>query len=133
MGKKNAGALFMDFRVSPDDRVGAQTQRGRVRAVKPGKKAPRGSRVEPELGVFDDIHVEDERAPRGRTPRQRAKGKSRGRRERPPLTAGAASRPHGLRARPGRTCANVHWRGGLSGRQRWKVVPWRKRSPLQWS
>src|SRR5688572_11234240 len=89
MGKKNAGALFMDFRVSPDDRVGAQPKRGRSRASKPAKKAPRGSRVEPELGAFDDIHVEEERAPRGRQVKPKGKVKrTRGRREREPLTLG---------------------------------------------
>ena len=89
MGKKNAGALFMDFRVSPDDRVGAQPKRARGRQGKPAKKVPRGARVEPELGAFDDIHVEEERAPRGRQAKPKGKVKrTRGRREREPLTLG---------------------------------------------
>ena len=28
MRKKNAGALFMDFQISPDDRVGATPKKG---------------------------------------------------------------------------------------------------------
>jgi penicillin-binding protein 1A len=90
MRKKNAGALFMDFRVSPDDRVGAQPKRTRGRASKPAKKVPRGARVEPELGAFDDIHVEEERPSRGR-PAAKTRGKvkkTRGRRQREPLTLG---------------------------------------------
>ena len=31
------------------------------------------------------------------------------------------------------TCASVHWRGALSGRQRRNFVPCRKRPPLKWS
>ena len=31
------------------------------------------------------------------------------------------------------TWAKVHSRGGLSGRQRRKLAPWRKRSPWRWS
>jgi penicillin-binding protein 1A len=92
MGKKNAGALFMDFRISPDDRVGAQPKRARGRtAQKPAKKLPRGARVEPELGSFEDIHVDEEPVPRGRPAKTRAKGKVRRtsvRRERKPLTLG---------------------------------------------
>src|SRR5579884_744569 len=37
-----------------------------------------------------------------------------------------------LPSRP-RTCANVHCRGSLSGRQRRNFVPWRKRPPEKWS
>jgi penicillin-binding protein 1A len=89
MRKKNAGALFMDFRVSPDDRVGAQPKRARGRASNPAKKAPRGARVEPELGAVDDIYVVEEPARRGRPAKARGKVKrTRGRRERQPLTLG---------------------------------------------
>ncbi len=52
MRKKNAGALFMDFHVSPDDRVGAVPKKTRGKADKPApanKKSPRGERQEPRL------------------------------------------------------------------------------------
>jgi penicillin-binding protein 1A len=85
MRKKNAGALFMDFHVSPDDRVGAQPKKARGRAAA-AKKAPRGSRVEPQ---FDDSAVHIDEAPRGRGRRQAGKAKkTRGRRARKPLTLG---------------------------------------------
>jgi penicillin-binding protein 1A len=87
MRKKNAGALFMDFRVSPDDRVGAQPKRARGRASKPAKKLPRGARVEPELGAIDDVYVDEEPVRRGRPAKGKAK-RTRGRRERQPLTLG---------------------------------------------
>jgi penicillin-binding protein 1A len=89
MRKKNAGALFMDFQISPDDRVGATPKKGaRTSRSAPGKAA-RGARVEPG---FDDsaVYVDDERAPRGKQPRGRGKAptakKTRGRREKKPLT-----------------------------------------------
>ncbi|MBL8591917.1 MAG: transglycosylase domain-containing protein, partial [Devosia sp.] len=91
MRKKNAGALFMDFHVSPDDRVGATPKKGtRSERSAPAKKVARGARIEP--GFSDDgIYVDDERserAPRGKAPRGRApkQKKTRGRRERRPIT-----------------------------------------------
>jgi len=97
MRKKNAGALFMDFHVSPEDRVGATPKKARGRTAPPAKKSRGGARVEPGFAAFDDVNVEDERderpsrtrAPKG--PQKRApKGKQprRGRRERKPLTVG---------------------------------------------
>ena len=92
MRKKNAGALFMDFHVSPDDRVGATPKKGtRSERTVPAKKAARGARIEPGFGD-GDIYVDDERqerAPRGKAPRGRApkaKKTRGGRRERRPLT-----------------------------------------------
>lgn len=95
MRKKNAGALFMDFQISPEDRVGATPKKARGRQA-PVKKARSGARVEPGFSAFDDVSVDDgrderpartrspkgpqKRAPKGKTPR-------RGR-ERKPLTFG---------------------------------------------
>jgi penicillin-binding protein 1A len=94
MRKKNAGALFMDFQISPDDRVGGGTpkkSRGRAPAPKKpvaGRKPARNSRVEPEFGVYsDDIRVDDAPVQRGRAKKTKAKS-TRGRRERQPLTFG---------------------------------------------
>ena len=87
MRKKKAGALFMDFRISPEDRVGT-VAKGRGKAAKPSKtaKLPRGSRlIEPQLGSFDSVYVEDDPAPRGRA---KAAPKTRSRRERRPITFG---------------------------------------------
>lgn len=93
MRKKHPGALFMDFQISPDDRVGAvpkkargKTNQGRPAKAKSGGK---GGRIEPELGALDAIYVDDEPVGRGKPRRGgvRAK-KSRGRREREPLTLG---------------------------------------------
>jgi len=67
MPKKNPGALFMDFHVSPDDRVGASPKKGTrsERQAAPAKKARASGRVEPG---FDDsaVYVDDERSSRGR-------------------------------------------------------------------
>jgi penicillin-binding protein 1A len=68
--KKNAGALFMDFEISPDDRIGGATPRSRARA-KPApkakaKKPAKGQRVEPGFADFDDGYYTDEPAPRSR-------------------------------------------------------------------
>ena len=41
MRKKNAGALFMDFEISPDDRIGGATPRSRCRATPPPKNKPK--------------------------------------------------------------------------------------------
>ncbi len=86
--KKNAGALFMDFQISPDDRIGGGSAKTRGKA-KPGKapakarKPARNERVEPGFGSF--FSGEDEPAPRrGRTPKSK---KTRGgRRERRPFS-----------------------------------------------
>jgi len=91
MRKKNAGALFMDFQISPDDRVGGSPKKGsRSQRMAPAKKQVRGARVEP--GFADDaVYVEDERterSPRGKSARGKAPKakKARGRRERKPVT-----------------------------------------------
>jgi len=97
MRKKNAGALFMDFHISPEDRVGATPKKARGRTAPPAKKSRGGARVEPGFAAFDDLNVDDQRderaspsrSPKG--PQKRApKGKQprRGRRERKPLTFG---------------------------------------------
>jgi len=82
---KNAGALFMDFQISPDDRVGAPVKRTRsAKSAKPAAKPRRGERVEPGFGAYDSVYV-DEPAPRV----QKGKAKKvRGRREKKPLTFG---------------------------------------------
>ncbi len=88
MRKKNPGALFMDFQISPDDRVGAQPKKGRARKA-PAKKQARGARLEPGFDDLDSIQVEEERAPRARPQRGKAKpAKSRRGRKREPLTLG---------------------------------------------
>ncbi len=66
--KKNAGALFMDFEISPDDRIGGASPRSRARA-KPApkaKKPAKSQRVEPGFADFDDGYYTDEPAPRSR-------------------------------------------------------------------
>jgi penicillin-binding protein 1A len=90
MRKKNAGALFMDFEISPDDRIGGASPRSRSRA-KPApkaaaKKPARGQRVEPGFADFDPGY-HDEPAPRvrGRAP-AKAKKPIRGKRERKPFS-----------------------------------------------
>jgi penicillin-binding protein 1A len=85
---KNAGALFMDFQISPDDRVGAPVKRTRSsgRSAKPAAKARKGERVEPQLGAYDSVYV-DEPAPRVQKGKVKAK-KVRGKREKKPLTFG---------------------------------------------
>ena len=103
--KKNAGALFMDFHVSPDDRVGAPVKRARGkapgRAPKPGKPSKRGERDEPRLGTLDAVYADTEpevevveapargkaRAPRGKARPVREWGK-RTKRAKKPLTLG---------------------------------------------
>lgn len=90
MRKKNAGALFMDFEISPDDRIGAASPKARGRA-KPAKakakaaKPARGQRVEPGF-AYDDYDAPV--PPRGRAPKGRApKGKPpRLKRERKPFS-----------------------------------------------
>jgi len=58
MRKKNAGAQFMDFEVSPDDRIGGGSAKVRGRGAKPAKakakakprKPAKNERVEPGFG-----------------------------------------------------------------------------------
>ncbi|MEO6179778.1 MAG: PBP1A family penicillin-binding protein [Devosia sp.] len=90
MRKKNAGALFMDFHISPDDRIGgasAKKTRGRAPAKAPpkGKKPVRGQRVEPGFAAYNDYDDAPPAKPtRGRAPK--AKKPARGKRERKPFS-----------------------------------------------
>lgn len=91
MRKKNAGALFMDFQISPDDRVGghAKVARAKAPAKKPqARRQSRTARVEPGFADFDSVTIDD--APRGRSGggRGRKPQKTRRGRERKPLTFG---------------------------------------------
>ncbi len=89
MRKKNAGALFMDFEISPDDRIGGASSRSRGRA-KPvakakAKKSARGQRIEPGFADFDSGYYSDDEPPqraRGRAPSPKQKKPARSRRER---------------------------------------------------
>jgi penicillin-binding protein 1A len=85
MRKKNAGALFMDFDISPDDRIGGAAPRSRSRA-KPAAKAKarkpaKNQRIEPGFADFGPGSPGDEpRVPsrgRGRTPKQKKPARSR--------------------------------------------------------
>jgi len=87
MRKKNAGALFMDFEVSPEDRIGGAARgRGKAKPVAKAKarKPAKGERVEPGFGggFFTREDYDDEPAPRrgGRAPKQ--KKQPRGKRQR---------------------------------------------------
>jgi penicillin-binding protein 1A len=51
----------MEFRISPDDRVGAQP-RGKAKAKSGGKPAAGGRRVEPTMGTAVGTFVDDERS-----------------------------------------------------------------------
>ncbi|WP_417309113.1 transglycosylase domain-containing protein [Devosia sp.] len=90
MRRKNAGALFMDFHVSDDDRVGnaPKKSRGKAKTAKSGGKArkpARGSgRIEP--GFADgDLRIDD--APVSKPKRGKAKTtRGRRKRERKPIT-----------------------------------------------
>jgi penicillin-binding protein 1A len=88
MRKKDAGALFMDFHISPDDRVGAQPQKKRAAAA-PRRKAASNARIEPGFGG-EPVYLDDEpRAPKGKPakePRRQKVKKVRGKRERKPVT-----------------------------------------------
>lgn len=92
--KTEAGARFMDFQISPDDRVGA-TPKGRGKAAttkaksrSTGKSGGRG-RVEPGFSESGDVFIDDVRETRSRGRKPRAKAKTaRGRREKKPLTLG---------------------------------------------
>ncbi len=95
MRKKNAGALFMDFQISPEDRVGATPKKARGRSA-PAKKPRSGARIEPGFSAFDDVTIDDghdERPSRGRSPKGPQKRAPKGKqprrgRQRKPLTAG---------------------------------------------
>ncbi len=91
MRKKNAGALFMDFEVSPEDRIGGASPRGRGKAKPAAKtksrKPAKGERVEPGFGgFFTREHYDDEPAPKrgGRTPKSQKP--QRGKRQRKPFS-----------------------------------------------
>ena len=87
--KKNAGALFMDFEISPDDRVGSTPARRRGRPAKPAKKAPRGARIEPAFAGFDDVYVDEPvPLPPGRGGKRKAAAKQKRGRARKPITFG---------------------------------------------
>ena len=91
----------MDFRISADDRVGAQPNRG----AKPQARAAKGSRVEPSLGQSVGGFVDDERSggpigggdggkpPRGKKPARAEKQPRRGKAE--------TARPKKRRSRSG--------------------------------
>jgi penicillin-binding protein 1A len=89
MRKKNAGALFMDFEISPDDRIGGgsqKTARGKAKPAPKSKKAAKpakNQRVEP--GFFSrEEYYDDEPAPRrGRAPKQK---NQRGKKQRRPFS-----------------------------------------------
>ena len=90
--KKNAGALFMDFEISPDDRIGGASPRSKSRA-KPAAKAKakpaRGQRIEPGFADFgNDTYYDDPPARgRGRAPKApRQRKQARGKRERKPFS-----------------------------------------------
>jgi penicillin-binding protein 1A len=99
MRKKNPEALFMDFQISPDDRVGARTggRKSSSAKSKPASKparAERGGRIEPGFADTGDVHIDDERSSRARPSRKgggstRGKTKrTRGKREKKPWTLG---------------------------------------------
>ncbi len=80
MRKKNAGALFMDFQVSPDDRIGGGSSKKRGRGKAPARKPKRGERLEPGFADFDAY----EEAPRrGRARKAKAPKRGRGRQRKP--------------------------------------------------
>jgi penicillin-binding protein 1A len=91
MRKKNAGALFMDFEISPDDRIGGAAPRTRARAKAPAakakaKKPAKGQRIEPGFADFDDGSRYDEPRGRGRGKAPKAKKPSRQQRELKPFS-----------------------------------------------
>ena len=84
MRKKNAGALFMDFQISPDDRIGGGSAktRGKARAPVPkGRKPAKNQRIEPD---FSDDYYDEPAPKRGRAPK--AKKSARARREKKPFS-----------------------------------------------
>lgn len=100
MPKKDPGTLFMDFQISPEDRVGGTPVKSRKSkpaaapkaARKPSAKAGR-ERAEPRLGRIDDLYgdyegpavYEDEKPRRSRSTKAR---KAKSGRVRKPLTFG---------------------------------------------
>jgi penicillin-binding protein 1A len=56
--KKNAGALFMDFQISPDDRVGGAQPKSRAaggaQVSQAAQKPAKGQRIEPGFSAYDD-------------------------------------------------------------------------------
>jgi penicillin-binding protein 1A len=102
----------MDFRISADDRVGAQPNRG----AKPQARAAKGSRVEPSLGQSVGGFVDDERSggpiggggnggkpPRGKKPARAEKEPRRGKAE--------TARPKKRRSRSGGFFMGLLWWG----------------------
>ncbi len=90
--KNDAGALFMDFQISPDDRIGGASAktRGRAKAapVAKARKPAKGQRIEPGFSAYDD-HDDEPIAPRGRGRGKAPKAKktsSRRARERKPFS-----------------------------------------------
>jgi penicillin-binding protein 1A len=88
MRKKDAGALFMDFHISPDDRVGAPLTR--QRAAAPRRAAAPKGRVEPQF-IGEAIPFVDDEPRRGKAkpvkePKRQKVRKVRGKRERKPIT-----------------------------------------------
>jgi penicillin-binding protein 1A len=86
MRKKNAGALFMDINVSPDDRIGSVSGKAKAR----GGKAPAGAKRKPTKGEriepgFGGANYDDEPPKKGRAAKAK---KARGGRERKPFTLG---------------------------------------------
>ena len=78
----------MDFQISPEDRVGATPKgRGKAAPAKGRKTGKGGARVEPGFSESGDVYVDEQRAPekKGRAPKGR---KTRGKREKKPLTFG---------------------------------------------
>jgi penicillin-binding protein 1A len=88
MRKKKAGALFMDFQISPDDRIGggsakARGKTGSKAGKTPARKPAKGERIEPGFGVFDDDPPRRTRTPaKGKPAKKKA---ARGKRERKPF------------------------------------------------
>jgi penicillin-binding protein 1A len=84
--KKNAGTLFMDFHVSPDDRIGVEPKKGRSKSSEPKRSwGQRRQRIEPQLEGNAALYVEDDVAPQ--KPARRGKvAKTRGRKAKKPLT-----------------------------------------------
>ena len=86
MRRKKPGALFMDFEISPEDRIGG-AQRSRKAKAKPAakpRKPKKGERVEPGFGggffTAADTYDDDEPPRRGRAPKQ--KKQPRGKKQR---------------------------------------------------
>jgi penicillin-binding protein 1A len=102
----------MDFRITADDRVGAQPKRG----AKPQARAAKGQRVEPSLGQSVGGFVDDERSggpigggggggkpPRGKKPARAEKAPRRGKAE--------TEKPKKRRSRSGGFLMGILWWG----------------------